>query len=78
MLEYVGATADTLMSLNPNFGWGHTKTYFKRGGMKEAEFLAHMFENTFSGNPVYKKVMPELYDDTLLLWEKLKTEIILK
>lgn len=76
--EQLGSTADTLMSLNSTYGWGHTKTYYKKNGFRQAEFLAHMFENVFAGNPVFKKVMPELYDDTLKLWEKLKKEVILK
>lgn len=76
--EYLGALSDTIMSLNSMYGDGHKKSYFKRPYMQEAEFLAHMFENVFGGNPVFKKLMPELYDDTLALWEQLKKEVILK
>ena len=33
--------------------------------MKEAEFIAHAFENTFAGNEVFREVMPDLYQDTI-------------
>lgn len=67
LLEKVGAVRDTIMSLNTKYGAGHTKAYFKREGNKEAEFLAHAFENKFAGNEVFKKYLPELYDDTVKL-----------
>lgn len=67
--EKTAAGLDTLMSLNPNFGKGHTITYFANPGKKEAEFIAHSFENAYSGNEVFKKVMPELYDD-MVKWIK--------
>lgn len=72
ILENIGATMDTIMSLNPNYGWGHTKSYFKGYGMKEAEFIAHAFENTFVGNPVFKKYLPDLYDEMVLYIKALK------
>lgn len=72
VLEAIGSTQDTIMSLNPNYGWGHTKSYFKRIGMKEAEFLAHSFENAFGGNPIFKKYLPELYEDTIKYIKSLK------
>lgn len=67
LLEKVGAARDTIMALNPKYGSGHTKAYYKREGNKEAEFLAHAFENKFAGNEVFKKYLPELYDDTVKL-----------
>ena len=72
ILENIGSTMDTIMSLNPNYGWGHTKSYFSRAGMKEAEFIAHAFENTFAGNPIFKKYLPDLYDDMILYIKDLK------
>lgn len=78
LTEMIGAISDTICSLNPNYGSGHSKSYFKRPGLKEAEFLAHMFENVFAGNPVFKEHLPELYDDMLVLWQQLKKEVILK
>lgn len=72
VLEAIGSTQDTIMSLNPNFGWGHSKSYYKNIGMKEAEFLAHSFENAFGGNPIFKKYLPELYEETIKYIKSLK------
>lgn len=69
------AALDTLMSLNPKFGLGHSVSYFNRKGMKEAEFIAHTFENKFIENPVFKKTMPDLYKEMKLTLEKVKKEI---
>ena len=65
LMEQIGACSDTLMSLNSNFGSGHSRRYFSIDGMKEAEFIAHAFENTFAGNEVFREVMPDLYQDTI-------------
>ena len=65
LMEQIGACSDTLMSLNRNFGSGHSRRYFSIDGMKEAEFIAHAFENTFAGNEVFREVMPDLYQDTI-------------
>lgn len=70
-----GALLDTLMSLNSNYGQGHSKAYFKIKGRSEAEFLAHAFENKYAGNDVFKKIMPELYEDTIKLIDELKTKL---
>lgn len=63
VLEQIGSVQDTIKSINNSHGWGHSTAYFKRPGMKEAEFLAHCFENSFAGNPVFKKYLPDLYED---------------
>lgn len=67
LAEQVGATRDALKALNINYGAGHPDSYFRMKGMSEAEFIAHAFENTFSGNKVFKKCMPELYKDSIEL-----------
>lgn len=72
LLNMVGAAHDTLKALNPKYGRGHSLAYFKRKGNKEAEFIAHLFENFYIGNPVFKKVMPELYDEMVETMSKLK------
>jgi hypothetical protein len=71
-MEAFNSTADAVMSLNSSYGWGHTKSYFSKSGMKEAEFLAHAFENAFGGNPVFKKYLPELYEETIRYIKSLK------
>jgi len=72
--EKLGAVADTIMSLNKNYGFGHNYKvtygkkrvdYFDLPGYKESEFLAHSFENKFAGNEVFKRLMPDLYEDMI-------------
>jgi hypothetical protein len=46
-------------------GWGHTSTYYRNVSWRHTEMLAHAFENKYFGNPVFKKLYPELYDDTI-------------
>lgn len=72
VLESIGATQDTIMSLNVNYGWGHSKSYFKSADMRAAEFLAHAFENAYAGNGVFKKYLPALYDDMVAYIKALK------
>ncbi|MGV0919734.1 phage head morphogenesis protein [Empedobacter falsenii] len=65
LLEMVGAVQDTLKSIDIRIGAGHSDTYFKQKGNAEAEFIAHAFENKYKGNKVFKKYLPELYDDMI-------------
>lgn len=75
LAEKTGAAMDTLMSLNFIYGFGHTVSYFSRQGMSEAEFIAHCFENAYSGNEVMKKYMPKLYDDMIKWVEEIKKDL---
>lgn len=77
--EKIGATADTIESLTKGksindhpIGWGHGESYFSRKGMPEAEFIAHLFENKFAENEVFKKLMPELYEEGIAYIENIK------
>lgn len=70
--EQICSVMDTIMSMNSMFGYGHTKSYYKTPGMKEAEFLAHCFENAYVGNPVFKKYLPDLYEDMIKYVKALK------
>lgn len=72
VIEQIGSTRDTIMSLNRSYGFGHTKTYFKDPDKQKAEFIAHAFENKFVGNTVFKKYLPDLYDDMVKYIEELK------
>lgn len=72
--EQVGAAADTIMSLNSTFGYGHSQAYFRNAGNSAAEFLAHTFENKFIGNEVFKELMPELYDEMIKLVDQLEVK----
>lgn len=61
--EKHGAILDTIASLRPtiNMRQTHSDSYWKKSGYKEAEFIAHISENKFSGNDSFKELMPALY-----------------
>lgn len=61
VLEQICATLDTIKALTLKYGNGHTTAYFLKPGFREAEFIAHCFENKFIGNRVFQKYLPELY-----------------
>jgi hypothetical protein len=65
VIEQIGGLMDTLMSINKNLGYGHSKKYFSDPVMRYHEFMAHAFENRFAGNPIFKKYAPELYNDMI-------------
>ncbi len=71
VLEQIMAASDTIQSLNPTSGMGHGISYMIKPGNAEAEFIAHCFENAFIGNQIFKKYMPELYDDMIKLVKEL-------
>lgn len=74
-LEMVGAFTDTLMSLNPSFGHGHKKEYWNKKGNKEAEFIAHAFENRYSKNKEFELLDKDLYTDMSRLIDLLLSKI---
>ncbi|MDA6072073.1 hypothetical protein NJT12_20820 [Flavobacterium sp. AC] len=61
--EKHSAILDTIASLRPtiNMNQTHSDAYWKIPGYKEAEFIAHISENKFSGNDAFKELMPALY-----------------
>lgn len=63
LIEKHAAILDSIASLRPtiNMNKTHPDAYWKVKGLKEAEFIAHISENKFSGNDVFKELMPELY-----------------
>jgi len=62
--EKVNATLDTLMALTSgDYGYGHSRAYFRDVLNQKQEYIAHAFENKFVGNDVFKELMPEIYDD---------------
>lgn len=76
LAEYTCSAADTLMSLNTNYGYGHTKGYFKSSKyLPETEFLSHCFECYYSGNPIMKKAFPDLYSEMIKLVDTIKEEV---
>ena len=64
-IEQCGGVLDTIQSLIPAYGDGHGKSYFSQYHAKEHEYLAHAFENTFIGNAVFKKYLPDIYNDMI-------------
>jgi hypothetical protein len=63
VVEQILAVRDAVKSLVPKYGDGHETSYFKKPGKKEGECLAHAFENSFIGNEVFKKYMPDVYKE---------------
>lgn len=64
--ESYGAVADYFGAMTKNkIGWGHSNNYYSNLGWRHAEMLAHAFENKYSGNLVFKKLFPEIYEDTI-------------
>lgn len=72
VFEQIGAVRDTIKSLDIRYGIGHSDAYFKQGGMKEAEYIAHAFENTFIGNRVFEKYLPDIYAEMISYIRSLK------
>jgi len=66
--ENSGKVADTIGALTRgSIGWGHSKSYYKMHGGYGAkvEFFAHAMENKYVGNPYFKELFPEMYDDMI-------------
>lgn len=64
--ESYGAVADYFGAMTKNkIGWGHSNNYYSNLGWRHAEMLAHSFENKFGGNLVFKKLFPDIYEDTI-------------
>lgn len=40
--------------------------------MKETEFLSHCFENAYVGNSVFKKYLPDVYEEMIRFVKGLK------
>lgn len=76
--NFHGAMSDFFGALTKNkVGYGHPNAYYTRGGVysQVAEVLAHSFENYYLGNPVFKKLYPKIYKETIQLIEILKNKI---
>jgi hypothetical protein len=66
VLEQILSTADTLSALTEGLhGFGHTYQYFQNALKRRHEYMAHAFENRFVGNAIFKKYMPEIYEDMI-------------
>ena len=65
IVEAQCSAADMIMSLHKDYGTGHTKAYMSSLENRTTEYLAHAFEAAYKGNPLLKKVMPELYQEII-------------
>ena len=72
VMEQIISTRDAIKSLVVQYGAGHTDEYFAQPRMKETEYLAHAFENAFLGNAVFKKYLPDIYNDMVKYIKSLK------
>lgn len=61
--EKIGCILDTMKSINIRFGEGHSDAYFNQKWKKEREFIAHVFEAKFIDNDIFRKYLPELYQE---------------
>lgn len=61
--EDVSSLSDTLMGVTRGqHGKGHLKSYMNDGNTPYMEIYAHLFENYFVGNPIFKELMPKSYE----------------
>lgn len=73
--EYWGAMCDYIGATTKNqIGWGHSMRYYRNEQWQKYEMFAHMMENKYHGNPVFKKLLPDVYDDTIDTLNKLIRE----
>lgn len=67
ILEQIGKVFDTLQTFKPSLynrnKYGHTTKYWSLLDNREHEYLAHAFENTFIGNRIFEKYLPDLYKE---------------
>jgi hypothetical protein len=76
--QFHGAMADFFGALTRNkVGYGHPNAYYTRGGLysQVAEVLAHSFENLYFGNPIFRRLYPEIYYESRELIRKLQNKI---
>lgn len=66
--DEINAVADLIMSINPEYGWGHPKKYMKSHGKKE--LIAHAFELRYLDNATAEKYIPNLRKDLITLLDK--------
>ena len=71
-IEYYTSMTDYIGGLTKGrIGQGHAASYMTRGVQAEKELFAHMMENKFVGNPVFKKLHPDIYKESIEALDKL-------
>ena len=73
--EYFASMADYIGAVTKNqIGFGHATGYYQNQQWQKFEMFAHMMENRYHGNPIFKKVLPDIYKDTIDTLNKLIRE----
>ena len=72
MTDYIGGI------FKGKVGWGHSMAYMKSSNRGAREIFAHMVENKYVGNPVFKKLYPSIYKESIEVLEKLINQYNLK
>lgn len=71
-MQYRGSVADFFGCLTKEaVGFGHGRDYYTSPAKMRAEFIAHLAENFYHGNPVFKHYFPKAYEDTKKMWQEL-------
>lgn len=71
-MQYRGSVADFFGCLTKEaVGFGHGRDYYTSPAKMRAEFIAHLAENFYHGNPVFKHYFPKAYEDTKKMWLEL-------
>jgi hypothetical protein len=71
-LEYRGQVNDFFGALTKNkIGWGHDTSYYRLPNRNKMEWMAHIFENKYAGNPLFKELFPNIYDETITILDEL-------
>ena len=72
--EKLGSLSDCLQAATPGHKsippLGHSAAYFGNIDKQMAEFIAHCSENYWGGNPIFKEIASQLYDDMRKIIEK--------
>ena len=73
--EYWVSTVDYIGALTKNqVGYGHSTGYYSNQQWQKFEMFAHIMENKYHGNPVFKKIFPGLYKEGIDMLDKLIKE----
>jgi len=68
LVDYIGATTKN------QIGYGHGNSYYNNEQWQKFEMFAHIMENKYHGNPVFKKLFPGLYKEGIDMLDKLIKE----
>jgi hypothetical protein len=78
----LSATGDSIQAITRgNFGFGHGRSYFNdpdAPNRRYGEYLAHAFENKYSGNEVMKKLFPNMYEEMISVLDELIAKTVKK